>query len=83
MISVVISLLTPSHGHLGDHTYSHPNIGDIGVAAFLADIDWNDGFLKDVDPTTGNAPSASPTWKKGRTRRRGMRSGSTCRLWVT
>ena len=50
---------------LGNHTYSHPNIGDIGVAAFLADIDRNDRFLKDVDPTNGKRTFRFPYLEEG------------------
>ncbi len=36
-------------GHpLGNHTFSHANINEVGVAAFIADIERNDAVLADI-----------------------------------
>jgi peptidoglycan/xylan/chitin deacetylase (PgdA/CDA1 family) len=49
-------------GHpLGNHTWSHPNMEEIGVDAYLADIDRNESVLADL---TGDATGA--TWRSFR-----------------
>jgi peptidoglycan/xylan/chitin deacetylase (PgdA/CDA1 family) len=49
-------------GHpLGNHTWSHPNMEEIGVDAYLADIDRNESVLAEL---TGDASGAS--WRSFR-----------------
>jgi peptidoglycan/xylan/chitin deacetylase (PgdA/CDA1 family) len=49
-------------GHpLGNHTWSHPNMEEIGVDAYLADIDRNERVLAEL---TGDASGAS--WRSFR-----------------
>lgn len=49
-------------GHpLGNHTWSHPNMEEIGVDAYLADIDRNESVLAEL---TGDSSGAS--WKSFR-----------------
>lgn len=49
-------------GHpLGNHTWSHPNMQEIGVDAYLADIDRNEAVLAEL---TGDATGAS--WRSFR-----------------
>lgn len=49
-------------GHpLGNHTWSHPNMEEIGVDAYLADIDRNESVLAEL---TGDATGAS--WRSFR-----------------
>lgn len=49
-------------GHpLGNHTWSHPNMQEIGVEAFLADIDRNESVLAQL---TGDASGSS--WRSFR-----------------
>ena len=50
---------------LGNHTYSHPNIADIGVPAFLADVDKNDRFLRGIDPTNRQRTFRFPYLEEG------------------
>jgi len=36
-------------GHrLGNHTWSHPDLGEVGAAAFITEIDRNDAFLAEL-----------------------------------
>ncbi len=38
-----------AQGHpLGNHTYTHPEMSEIGVELFIADIDRNDAFLRQL-----------------------------------
>ena len=49
-------------GHpLGNHTWSHPNMEEIGVDAYLADIDRNESVLAEL---TGDA--SGETWRSFR-----------------
>ena len=65
-------------GHrLGNHTWSHPHMQDIGVDAYLADIDRNEAALAEL---TGDA--GGTTWKSFRYPflRQGFDADSTARV---
>jgi peptidoglycan-N-acetylglucosamine deacetylase len=45
---------------LGNHTYSHPDLGNTSLADYLADVDKNEAALKDL---MGDSKEATRAWK--------------------
>jgi peptidoglycan-N-acetylglucosamine deacetylase len=45
---------------LGNHTYSHPDLGHTSLADYLADVDKNEASLKDL---MGDGKEATRAWK--------------------
>ena len=50
------------HG-LGNHSYTHPTMSEVGVEAFTADIDANTSFLAEFEPAAAGPAGAKPSAK--------------------
>jgi peptidoglycan/xylan/chitin deacetylase (PgdA/CDA1 family) len=47
-------------GHLGNHTFSHPHPADLTVEQYLAEVDANEGLLREL---VGAGPEQTRSWK--------------------